>query len=107
MNGVVFVYMTARDYAEASAIGKILVEERLAACCNILEGMRSIYRWDGRICEESETVLIAKTRQTSVHSLTRRVKELHSYDCPCIAVIPVTGGNEDYLAWIVRETSGG
>ena len=99
------IYMTASNDAEARTIARILVQERLAACVNILAGMRSVYRWEGKIQEESEIVLIAKTRSDRVPALTDRVTEIHSYDCPCVVAIPIDGGNSDFLDWIDAETS--
>ena len=99
------IYMTASNDAEARTIARILVQERLAACVNILAGMRSVYHWEGEIQEESEIVLIAKTRRDRVPALTDRVTEIHSYDCPCVVAIPIDGGNPDFLDWIDAETS--
>ena len=98
------IYITTKDHAEARAIGEKLIEERLAACVNIIDGMESVYRWEGKIESARETVLIAKTREGLVAKLTDRVKALHSYECPCIVALPVTGGNPDFLEWIVKET---
>ncbi len=99
------VYMTAASAAEARAIGRALVEARLAACVNVIDGMRSIYRWEGEIQEEGETVLIAKTRRANVDALTEKVRELHSYDCPCVVALPIEGGNPAFLDWIEAEAS--
>lgn len=101
------VYITTETPAEARAIGAALVEERLAACVNIIEGMTSIFRWEGKIQQGSETVLIAKTRRELVEPLTARVKEMHGYSCPCVVALPILGGNPDFLRWIEEETSGG
>lgn len=99
-----FVYITASDASEAARIGRALVEERLAACANVINGMTSIYRWQDEICEDTEAVLIAKTSDDKVAALTERVKALHSYDCPCIAALPITGGNPAFLSWIEEQT---
>jgi periplasmic divalent cation tolerance protein len=101
----VWIYMTAGSLDEARDIGRTLVEERLAACVNILEGMRSLYRWEGGVEEDEEVVLIAKTRATLVDALTDRVKTVHSYDCPCVVALPITGGNPAFLDWIGLETA--
>ena len=101
----VFVYMTASTPEEARAIGRRLVEERLAACVNLLPGMESIYRWQGGIETAQETVLIAKTRAVLVDQLSARVRELHSYDCPCVVALPIAAGNPAYLRWIGDETT--
>jgi periplasmic divalent cation tolerance protein len=99
------VYMTMETKAQARSLGRALVEERLVACANVIEGMNSIYWWEGKVEEAGEAVLIAKTQRARIDQLIARVKALHSYDCPCIVVLPITGGNPDYLAWIGRETA--
>ena len=99
-----FVYVTARDAAEAKRIGRIIVEERLAACANVIDGMSSVYWWQGKIEEASETVLILKTTTQRLQELTARVKALHSYDCPAVVAWPIDNGNADYLDWIGGET---
>jgi len=104
MNDARFVYMTASGTAEARTIGRALVEERLAACVNILPGMASLYWWEGAVREDEETVFIAKTREHLVDALTERVGELHSYDCPCVVALPIVGGNPAYLAWLAGNT---
>ncbi|MEX1123300.1 MAG: divalent-cation tolerance protein CutA [Balneolales bacterium] len=101
---VYFVYITTANHDDASLIGRALVEENLAACANIIEPMTSIYRWEGRIQQDQETVLIAKTTEKKIDELTKRVKQIHSYDCPCISAIPVEAGNADYLNWIAETT---
>lgn len=100
----VLAYVTAGSAAEARRIGRTLVTERLAACVNIIDGMQSIYHWQGAVCEEDEAVLIAKTRASLAEELTRRTKELHSYDCPCVVILPIAGGNAEFLAWLEEET---
>ncbi len=106
MNAV-FVYMTAKDVEEARTIGAALVHDRLAACVNVLDPMHSLYWWEGKVQEDRETVLIAKTQEDRVTALTERVKSLHSYDCPCIVALPVTYGNDAYLKWIRDATREG
>lgn len=101
---ICLVYITASDMEEAAAIGRILVEERLAACANVHPPIRSIYRWEGAVAEDEEAVLIVKTRADLVDRLTQRVLERHSYDCPCIVALPVNGGNSAFLEWIEKET---
>jgi periplasmic divalent cation tolerance protein len=100
------VYVTASDRNQALAIGKALVTERLAACANVLEGMTSLYHWQGKLCQEGEAVLILKTRQELVDRIIARVRELHTYDCPCVVSWLITAGNPAYLDWIGRESGG-
>ena len=97
------VYMTAQNPAEAERIGRTLVEERLAACVNILGGMTSIYRWEGEIATDQECAFIAKSNADLIDRLTSRVVELHSYECPCIVAVPIAGGHDEFLNWIERE----
>lgn len=100
----VFVYITAESAEAAGQIARTLVEERLAACANMIEGMRSVYRWHGKIEEAAEVIVIAKTREDLLDLVTERVRSLHSYECPCVVGLPAIGGNPDYLAWIASET---
>ena len=95
--------MTAGDKDEARAIGKVLVELRLAACVKILEGMTPLYSWEGRLQEDHEVVLIAKTTADQFEALKTKVAALHSYDCPCILGFPVAEGHPPFLEWI-RES---
>jgi len=101
---VMFVYATAADAAEAERIGRAVVSERLAACANILPGLRSIYWWQGKMEEGTEAVLILKTTRERIAALVARVRALHSYDCPCIEALEVADGNPEFLAWVERET---
>jgi periplasmic divalent cation tolerance protein len=98
-----FIYMTAGSKAEAHKIGNALVESRLAACVNILDNMRSIYRWKEKVQEDSEVVLIAKTTEGRIPRLIDKVKSLHSYDCPCIVSLPVLDGYPPFLDWVQAE----
>lgn len=98
------VYMTAASKEDAQAIGTALVEQRLAACANVIDGMISVYRWEGKVQYAAEAVLIAKTREELVPALTEKVKALHSYTCPCVVALPITGGNRAFLDWIAAET---
>jgi periplasmic divalent cation tolerance protein len=104
MDDLRLVYITAADADQALSIGRALVEERLAACANILPGMRSIYRWEGAVDEAAEAVLIVKTRAAQVEAITARVRALHSYRLPCVVAIPLLGGDPEYLAWLARES---
>lgn len=100
------VYVTAQDREQALRIGRKLVEERLVACANLFEGVASLYWWNDAVQEEHETVLIAKTRTENLDAVIARVKELHSYECPCVVSWPIGPGNADYLEWIIREARG-
>jgi periplasmic divalent cation tolerance protein len=97
------IYITAKDEIEARKIGLALVSERLAACVNYFP-VKSIYRWQGSIEEASEMALIAKTSSQRVEPLIERVKQLHSYQTPCIVSWPIDEGNLPYLDWIKEST---
>ena len=98
-----FIYMTSGSKSEAQKIGKALVESRLAACVNILDNMQSIYRWEEKIQQDSEVVLIAKTTDDLVSALVDRVQLLHSYECPCIVSLPISSGYQPFLDWVHAE----
>lgn len=97
------IYITTGSKDEAVMIGKALVNDRLAACVNIIENMNSMYMWDGKLQDDNETILIAKTTKERVSELIERVNALHSYDCPCIVSLPVSDGNPAFLKWVVHE----
>jgi periplasmic divalent cation tolerance protein len=100
-----FIYMTAGSKDEARKIGKELVTAGLAACVNILDNMNSFYMWQGEIQDDTEVAIIAKTIEDRVPALIEKVKALHSYDCPCIVAIPVSGGNQAFLDWVAAEVA--
>ncbi len=98
------IYITAGDMPEARKIGRILVEERLAACANIFP-ITSIFRWKGDIEESSEFGIIVKTRTEKVKDIEKRVKEIHSYEVPCVVSFKISEGSSDYLEWINDSVS--
>ena len=98
------VYITTARVEEARRIGRALVEERLAACANIVPGMESIYHWQGAVVEDKEVLLIVKTRADLVDAAIDKVKALHSYTCPCVVALPILTGNPAYLEWLGHET---
>jgi periplasmic divalent cation tolerance protein len=98
------VMMTCSGEAEAALLGRKAVEERLAACCNILPGIRSIYRWQGKISDESEALCIFRTRSELFDKLKDRLEELHSYEVPEIIGINIEAGLTSYLKWILDST---
>lgn len=94
------VYATTQNRQDAEMIGRALVEERLAACVNIIDGTTSIYRWEGKIETSQEALLIAKTTKPLEERVISRINELHVYDCPCIVTLPIENGYQDFLDWI-------
>ena len=102
--GVQVVFVTAPEEA-AGPLARVLVDERLAACVNIVPAVRSVYRWEGRLEEDSEVLLVAKTNAERVAALSERVRELHPYDLPETLALPVVGGSPAYLGWVNAETT--
>jgi periplasmic divalent cation tolerance protein len=98
------VTITAPGSEEARAIGRALVEARLAASVNVLPEVTSFYWWDGALQEGAEALLLAKTRTTLVEAVVAFVGDRHSYVCPCVIATAIEAGNPDYLAWIDAET---
>lgn len=101
--GYVLVYVTTAGEEEARRIARALVEERLAACANVIPAVRSYYWWQGALQEDDEAAFVAKTRADLVDAVIRRVRELHGYTVPAILALPILAGNPDYLAWLDRE----
>jgi periplasmic divalent cation tolerance protein len=101
----VLVYSTFPSGEVAETMGRQLVERRLAGCVNILPGMTSIYRWEGRIARDSEAVMIIKTRASLADAVMAAVKAEHPYTNPALLVIPVEGGAASYLDWLFEETA--
>ena len=100
------IYMTAGSFEEAEKLGRELVTQNLAACVNIFDGMKSIYRWQGELQSDEEVVVIAKTTDDRAAELIDAVKAIHSYAVPCILQVPVAGGHQPFLDWITSEVKG-
>ncbi len=94
------VITTCPDHDLAQTIARTLVEERLAACVNVLPAMQSIYRWQGKIESASEQLLIIKIRGTNYRAVEARIRQLHSYELPEVIAIPIIAGLPAYLAWL-------
>ena len=99
---MIFVYIVCKNKKEAKEIGLALIKKRLAACCNIFP-IESIYRWQKKIVEDSEVVLVVKTLNKNFKEIEKEVKKLHSYTVPCILEIPISQASKDFLNWLKRE----
>jgi len=104
-NANLVVLSTFSDGDTAARIARMLVEERLAACVNLVPTVRSVYRWQGVICDEPEALAIIKTTVERYPALAARLAELHPYQLPEILALPVTAGHAPYLAWLAGEVS--
>jgi periplasmic divalent cation tolerance protein len=99
------VLVTAPDETVASRLARALVDERLAACANLVPGVRSVYRWQGRVQEDVEVLLVLKTASARCAALAERVRDLHPYDLPEVVALPVAAGSVPYLEWVVTEST--
>ena len=104
MKDIILIYITFPSLEEASRAARILVEENIIACANIIPKIFSVYKWEGKINNSEESVLIAKTASDNWNMLEQRVKELHPYECPCIAAMPITKCSPEFHEWVL-ETS--
>ena len=98
------IYATTGSTQEAKSLAKTLVQERLVACVNIIDRVTSVYRWDDDIQSDSESVMIAKTSIERRVDAIKRLRELHSYDTPCIVSYDMSDGTPQYIDWIMEET---
>ncbi len=98
------VLVTAPTAEEAAAIARALVEERLAACGNVVPGIRSLYRWQGTVQDDAEALLLLKTTRRRLRALRARVLALHPYQVPEVLALPVEAGHAAYLDWIAAST---
>lgn len=105
--GYIVVLITAGSAEEAEKIAMAIVKARLAACVNVLAGIRSFYWWKGMIEDDSEVLLIVKTREALFPELLKMVKSVHSYEVPEVIALPIKLGNTDYLQWLSSETQEG
>ncbi len=107
MNDPKVLYVTTGDLAEARRIGEILVEKRLCACVNIINNMESVYWWEGEIQSDTECILLVKTTENFVERVTSKIKEIHSYDVPCVISLPISPdeGNREYIQWIKKSVT--
>lgn len=104
MTEFIVAFVACGSEEEAVKIANALVEERLAACANIVAPIRSIYRWEGKICDEKEWLLLVKTERSRFDGVRQRVKSLHSYSVPEIIALPIVEGSAAYLRWVEEMT---
>ena len=104
MTDYVLILITASSEKEGEKIAHALVKEKLAACANMVSGMKSVFRWKGEISAEHEVLLLVKTKNRLFEKLKKRVRELHSYEVPEIIALPILAGFEEYLGWVGKET---
>ena len=99
----IMIISTADTMDLAEKIASTIVKERLVACVNIVPGIRSIYRWEGKVCDEPELLLLIKSSEDNFESVRSRIRQLHSYDTPEVIAVPVSAGDPDYLNWLFAQ----
>lgn len=104
MNEFIVVLVTCSSLEEGEKIGNFLVQNKLAACVNLMPGVNSIFFWEKRLSKETEVLLMAKTKKELFEPLAEEVKKLHGYDLPEIIAVPIEAGSKEYLEWIGQET---
>lgn len=101
---IVVLYSTAASKEEAERIAAALVEGKLIACCNQVEGVSSIYFWEGKVNQEKEVLMIMKSRESLIPAILHRIKQLHSYKVPELIAMPIVGGSPEYIDWVLDNT---
>lgn len=104
MTDTLMVYCTFPSLESAEAAARQLVDQRCAACVNVLDSVRSVYRWEGEVCVEGECLTISKTTKAGFERLKRSLLEIHPYDCPEVVAVSIADGHEAYLQWVAEET---
>ena len=104
MTDYIVVFVTAKSEKESEKIAQALLKEKLAACVNIVPGLKSVFRWKGKISTQEEVLLMIKTKDRLFEKLKKRVIELHSYEVPEIVALGILAGYEKYLDWLKKET---
>lgn len=99
----IIVFITTATTEEAQRISRALLEQRKAACVNIVPGVSSRFWWQGKLDSAEESLLIVKTKASLLNEIVTLVREVHSYDVPEVIALPIVGGNQDYLGWMGRE----
>ncbi|MBG99362.1 MAG: divalent-cation tolerance protein CutA [Solibacterales bacterium] len=103
MTDKVLTYTTCSDVRTAEKLATHLLQNRIAACINVLPGVKSFYRWQGKVETDAEVLLMIKTSRDLITEVRRVIEKLHDYDLPELIVVPIVGGSPDYLAWLERE----
>lgn len=101
---IIVVYCTVPTKKLAKDITKVIMKHKLAACVSMIENVKSIFSWEGEICEEKEILMMIKTRRTNYGKIKLVIEDMHSYNIPEVIALPVVDCSEDYLKWLVRET---
>lgn len=102
---ILLVMTTTADIETGKSLARQIINEQLAACCNIVPKITSIYRWQDELCEEQECLLVIKTAKSRFNTLSEFIKAQHSYETPEIIASPITASSQEYLSWVINQTS--
>ncbi len=105
MTDKIVVFSSCSTSEEAQKLARHLVEARVAACVNVIPGAYSVFRWEGKVEDASEWILIIKTTRPRLESLKTELRKMHSYTVPEVVAVPIVDGSDDYLQWLDREVS--
>ena len=101
---IIVIYCTVPDKKLAKEIAKVLMKHKLAACVSMVENVKSVFSWDGEVCEEKEILMMIKTRRSNYAKIKLVIEDMHSYNVPEIIALPIVDCSEEYLKWLVKET---
>lgn len=101
---IIVIYCTVPSKKLAKDITKVLMKHKLAACVSMVDNVKSVFSWDGEICEEKEILMMIKTRRANYGKVKLVIEDMHSYNVPEIIALPIVDCSEDYLKWLVKET---
>lgn len=102
---IIVIYCTVPNKKLAKEITKVLMKHRLAACVSMVENVKSVFSWEGEICEEKEVLMMIKTRRANYGKIKLVIEDMHSYSIPEIIALPIVDCSEDYLKWLAKETA--
>jgi periplasmic divalent cation tolerance protein len=102
---MLLVITTITDIDKAKLLARQIVEEQLAACCNIVPAVTSIYRWKDELCEDQECLVVMKTTETRYTELSKFILQQHPYETPELIALPITESTQEYLSWVIKQTS--
>ena len=102
---MLLVMTTITDIDKGKLLARQIIEEQLVACCNIVPGVTSIYRWKGELCEDQECLLVMKTTEIRYTQLSKFFLQHHPYETPELIALPITQSTQEYLSWVIKETS--
>ena len=101
---IVVIYCTVPNKKIAKNITRVLMKHKLVACVSMIDNIKSVFSWDGEICEEKEIMMMIKTRRTNYGKVKLVIEDMHPYSIPEIIALPIVDCSEDYLKWLVKET---